>query len=60
LFIKRISSEEKKTLLMSVGFDTYEGARNVFDIRFYLVAIVFIVFDLGAVFFILDVSLQVF
>jgi NADH:ubiquinone oxidoreductase subunit 3 (subunit A) len=33
------------------GFDPYEDARNVFDVRFYLVAILFIVFDLEAVFF---------
>ena len=33
------------------GFDPYEDARNVFDVRFYLVAILFIIFDLEAVFF---------
>ena len=33
------------------GFDPYEDARNVFDIRFYLVAILFILFDLEAVYF---------
>lgn len=33
------------------GFDPYEDARNTFDVRFYLVAILFIVFDLEAVFF---------
>lgn len=33
------------------GFDPYEDARNVFDIRFYLVAILFIIFDLEAVYF---------
>merc|ERR1711966_239142 len=32
------------------GFDPYEDARNVFDVRFYLVAILFIIFDLEAVF----------
>jgi len=42
--IKKLSSYE-------CGFDPYENARNVFDIRFYLVAILFIVFDLEAVFF---------
>ena len=33
------------------GFDPYEDARHSFDIRFYLVAILFIIFDLEAVFF---------
>lgn len=32
------------------GFDPYEDARNIFDVRFYLVAILFIIFDLEAVF----------
>jgi len=42
------------------GFDPYEDARNVFDVRFYLVAILFIVFDLEAVFFSRGVYLLVF
>jgi len=33
------------------GFDPYEDARNAFDVRFYLVAILFIIFDLEAVYF---------
>nr|QFO87193.1 NADH dehydrogenase subunit 3 [Eustigmatos cf. polyphem] len=33
------------------GFDPYEDARNSFDVRFYLVAILFIIFDLETVFF---------
>lgn len=33
------------------GFDPYEDARNAFDIKFYLIAILFIVFDLEAAFF---------
>lgn len=32
------------------GFDPYEDARNVFDVRFYLVAILFLVFDLEAMY----------
>lgn len=42
--IEKLSSYE-------CGFDPYEDARNAFDVRFYLVAILFIVFDLEAVFF---------
>jgi len=33
------------------GFDPYGDARNAFDVQFYLVALLFIVFDLEALFF---------
>lgn len=33
------------------GFDPYEDARNSFDVRFYVIAILFIVFDLETSFF---------
>ena len=32
------------------GFDPYEDARQAFDVRFYLVSILFIIFDLEAMF----------
>jgi NADH-quinone oxidoreductase subunit A len=32
------------------GFDPYEDARQAFDVRFYLVSILFIVFDLEAMY----------
>ena len=32
------------------GFDPYEDSRNKFDVRFYLIAILFILFDLEAMF----------
>jgi NADH-quinone oxidoreductase subunit A len=32
------------------GFDPYEDARHTFDVRFYLVAILFIIFDIEAMF----------
>jgi NADH-quinone oxidoreductase subunit A len=32
------------------GFEPYEDARDLFDVHFYLVAILFIIFDLEAVF----------
>ncbi len=41
----------KKTLLMNVDFDAFESARMPFDVRFYLVAILFIIFDLETAFF---------
>ena len=34
------------------GFDPYEDARQAFDVRFYLVAILFIIFDLEVAFLI--------
>lgn len=43
--------DPEKVSAYECGFDPYEDARNVFDIRFYLVAILFIVFDLEAVYF---------
>jgi len=33
------------------GFDAYEDARMPFDVRFYLVALLFIIFDLETAFF---------
>ena len=43
--------DTEKLSAYECGFDPYEDARNVFDVRFYLVAILFIVFDLEAVYF---------
>ena len=41
----------EKVSAYECGFDPYEDARNAFDVRFYLVAIIFIIFDLEAAFF---------
>jgi NADH-quinone oxidoreductase subunit A len=43
--------DSEKVSAYECGFDPYEDARNVFDVRFYLVAILFIIFDLEAIFF---------
>jgi NADH-quinone oxidoreductase subunit A len=43
--------DSEKVSAYECGFDPYEDARNVFDVRFYLVALLFIVFDLEAVYF---------
>ena len=32
------------------GFEPYEDARNIFDVKFYIVAILFILFDIEAMF----------
>jgi len=43
--------DTEKVSAYECGFDPYEDARNVFDVRFYLIAILFIVFDLEAIYF---------
>ena len=48
-FIKKQNDVEKLTAY-ECGFNPYDNARKVFDIRFYLVAILFIVFDLESAF----------
>jgi NADH-quinone oxidoreductase subunit A len=40
--------DTEKLSAYECGFDPYEDARNVFDVRFYLVAILFLIFDLEA------------
>ena len=47
-FSYRLSSYSPDTEKVSpyeCGFDPYEDARHSFDVRFYLVAILFIIFD---------------
>lgn len=39
-------SDREKLSTYECGFDAYEDSRNSFDVRFYLVAILFIIFDL--------------
>ena len=43
--------DTEKLSAYECGFDPYEDARNSFDIRFYLVAILFVIFDIEALFF---------
>lgn len=43
--------DSEKLSAYECGFDPYEDARNVFDVRFYVVAILFLIFDLEAVYF---------
>lgn len=42
--------DTEKVSAYECGFDPYEDARNVFDVRFYIVALLFLVFDLEAIF----------
>ena len=38
--------DKEKLAAYECGFDAFDDARNKFDVRFYLVAILFIIFDL--------------
>ena len=51
LFLSDNKPYAEKVSAYECGFDPDEDARNVFDVRFYLVAILFIIFDLEAVYF---------
>jgi len=42
--------DTEKLSAYECGFDPYEDARHTFDVRFYLVAILFIIFDIEAMF----------
>jgi len=42
--------EKEKVSAYECGFNPFEDARQKFDIRFYLVSILFIIFDLEVVF----------
>ena len=43
--------DAQKLSTYECGFEPYEDARNIFDVRFYLIAILFLIFDLVAVYF---------
>jgi NADH-quinone oxidoreductase subunit A len=45
------SPDLEKLSTYECGFDPYEDTRNNFDIKFYLVAIIFLIFDLETIFF---------
>ena len=44
------NSETEKLSAYECGFEPYEDARNIFDVKFYLVAILFIIFDIETMF----------
>jgi NADH:ubiquinone oxidoreductase subunit 3 (subunit A) len=45
-FFSSRSIDKEKISAYECGFNPFEDARNQFDVRFYLVAILFIIFDL--------------
>ena len=48
--IARQHPDAEKTSAYECGFEAFTDARNKFDVRFYLVAILFIIFDLEVAF----------
>lgn len=49
-FIARQNPDPEKLSAYECGFEAFEESRSRFDVRFYLVAILFIVFDLEVAF----------
>jgi NADH-quinone oxidoreductase subunit A len=49
LFGSQIGGTEKLSAY-ECGFEPFEDSRNTFDVRFYLVAILFIIFDIEVTF----------
>ena len=50
LIVAPQNPDSEKVSAYECGFDAFADARSKFDVRFYLVAILFIVFDLEAAF----------
>ena len=48
--VSRGAYDDQKTSPYECGFEAFDSARDRFDIRFYLVAILFIIFDLEVAF----------
>jgi NADH-quinone oxidoreductase subunit A len=50
LVVARQKPDSRKLSAYECGFDAFDDARHKFDVRFYLVAILFIIFDLEIAF----------
>lgn len=50
LIVSRQKPDSEKLSAYECGFEAFEDARRKFDVRFYLVAILFIIFDLEVAF----------
>jgi len=50
-FVATQKGDIEKLSAYECGFDPFDDARNTFDVRFYLIAILFIIFDLEISFF---------
>jgi NADH-quinone oxidoreductase subunit A len=49
LFASQVGGTEKLSMY-ECGFEPFEDARNTFDIKFYIIAILFIIFDIEVAF----------
>jgi len=49
IFAKQ-NPDSEKISAYECGFEPFEDARNKFDVRFYIIAILFIIFDIEVVF----------
>ena len=49
-FIAIQTPDSEKVSAYECGFEPFEDARNKFDVRFYVVAILFIIFDIEVVY----------
>ena len=49
-FLSIQNPDTEKLSSYECGFEPYEDARNIFDVKFYVVAILFILFDIEAMF----------
>jgi NADH-quinone oxidoreductase subunit A len=49
-FIAVQTPDSEKMSAYECGFEPFEDARNKFDVRFYIVAILFIIFDVEVVY----------
>lgn len=45
-----LNPDSEKNSTYECGFEPYEDARNTFEVKFYIIAILFLVFDLEAMF----------
>ena len=50
LILSPKNPDPEKLSAYECGFDPYEDARHTFDVRFYLIAILFMIFDIEAMF----------
>jgi NADH-quinone oxidoreductase subunit A len=51
-YLTKQNPESEKTSSYECGFEPYEDTRHVFDIRFYVIAILFVIFDIEIMFLI--------
>lgn len=49
-FIAVQNPDSEKISAYECGFEPFEDARNKFDVRFYIVAILFIIFDIEVIY----------